>query len=114
MMGKLSLLAGTGIGYLLGTKAGHQRYQQIMGLATKAWSSDPVQFKVETAKEAVRTRAPMIADKFGETAKLNSSKLTGKATGEELPGLADQESHESDGKVYADVSGFDPGPGNLA
>jgi len=110
MMGKLTLLAGAAIGYVLGAKAGHQRYEQIMGRATKAWSSDPVQFKVETAKEAVRTKAPIIAEKVGEAAKLTGSKLKDKATGENPPEPADL---GSDGKVHADVSGFAPGPGNL-
>ena len=110
MIGKLTLLAGAAIGYVLGAKAGHQRYEQIMGRATKAWSSDPVQFKVETAKEAVRTKAPMIAEKVSEAAKLTGSKLKDKATGEDLP---ERPTVRSDGKVHADVSGFGPGPGNL-
>jgi len=110
MMGKLSLLAGAAIGYVLGAKAGRQRYEQMMGRAAKAWSSDPVQLKVETAKDAVRTKAPMIAEKVGEAAKVTGSKLKEKATGEDLPEPADG---GSDGKVHADVSGFGPGPGNL-
>ena len=110
MMGKLTLLAGAAIGYVLGAKAGHQRYEQIMARATKAWSSDPVQFKVETAKEAVRTKTPIIAEKVGEAAKLTSAKLKDKTTDEDLPEPAD---HGSDDKVNADVSGFGPGPDNL-
>jgi hypothetical protein len=110
MMGKLTLLAGAAIGYVLGAKAGRQRYEQIMGRANRAWSSDPVQFKVESAKEAVRTNAPIIAEKVGEAAKLTGSKLKDKATGEDLPEPAD---HGGDGKVHADVSGFGPEPGNL-
>ena len=115
MMGKLTLLAGAAIGYVLGAKAGHQRYEQIMGRATRAWSSDPVQFKVETAKEAVRTKAPMIAEKVSAAAKLTSSKIKDKATAVDLPEPADRENdgREDDGKVHADVSGFGPGPVNL-
>ena len=110
MIGKLSLLAGAAIGYVLGAKAGHRRYEQIMGRATKAWSSDPVQAKVDTAKEAVRTKAPIIAEKVGEAAKLTGSKIKDKATGEDLPEPADR---GGDGKVHADVSGFGPGPGQF-
>ena len=115
MMGKFSLLAGAAIGYVLGAKAGHQRYQQIMGRAAKAWSSDPVQMKLETAKDAVRTKAPMIAEKVGEAAKLTGSKRKDKATAEDLPEPAGRENdgREDDGKVHADVSGFGPGPVNL-
>jgi hypothetical protein len=110
MMGKLTLLAGAAIGYVLGAKAGHQRYEQIMGRATKAWSSDPVQFKVETAKDAVRTKTPIIAEKVSEAAKITGSKLKDKATGEDLPEPAEG---GSDGKAHADVSGFGPGSSNL-
>jgi hypothetical protein len=110
MIGKLTLLAGAAIGYVLGAKAGHQRYEQIMGRASKAWSSDPVQFKVETAKEAVRTKAPMIAEKVSEAAKLTGSKLKEKASSEDL---SEPEDQGNDGKVHADVSGFGPGPGQL-
>lgn len=115
MKGKLSLLAGAAIGYVLGAKAGHQRYEQIMGQATKAWSSDPVQVKVETAKEAVRTKAPVIAEKVGEAAKMTGSKLKDKATAEDLPEPATPENQrrEDDGRVHADVDGFGPGPATL-
>lgn len=114
MMGRLSLLAGAAIGYVLGAKAGHQRYEQIIGRATKAWSSDPVQFRVETAKEAVRTKAPMIAEKVSEAAKVTGSKLKDKATAEDLPEPAPlaYESREGNGKVHAEVSGFGAGTVN--
>jgi oxygen-dependent protoporphyrinogen oxidase len=115
MKGKLSLLAGAAIGYVLGAKAGHHRYEQIMGRATKAWSSDPVQAKVETAKEAVRTKAPVIAEKVGEAAKFTGSKLKDKAAAGDLPEPASRENkgRQDDGKVHADVSGFGPGPVTL-
>ena len=116
MKGKLTLLAGAAIGYVLGAKAGRQRYEQIIGRATKAWSSDPVQVKVETAKEAVRTKAPMIADKVSAVAKTTGSKLKDKATAEDLPEPAtrEDEGRENNGQAHADISGFDSGPANLS
>ena len=114
MMGKLSLLAGAALGYVLGAKAGHRRYEQIVGRASKAWSSDPVQVKIETAKEAVRTKAPFIAEKVNEAAKITGSKLTDqKSTAEDLPEPATRqnEGREDNGKVYADLSEFAPGTG---
>ena len=85
MKGKRTLLAGAAIGYVLGAEAGRQRYEPIIGRATKAWSSDPVQSKVETAKDAVRTKTPMIAEKVSEAAKTAGSMLKDKATAEDLP-----------------------------
>lgn len=109
MTGKLTLLAGAAIGYVFGAKAGHQRYEELMRRAQKAWSSDPVQSKVETAKEAVRTKTPMIAEKVGVAAKLTGSKLKNNATSKDL---SEPVNRGSDGRVYADVSGLGQGPGN--
>lgn len=43
MKGKLGLVVGIGIGYVLGSRAGRERYEQIKATATKVWESDPVQ-----------------------------------------------------------------------
>ena len=109
-MGKLSFLAGTAVGYVLGAKAGRKRYEQITDRATKAWSSEPVQAKVDSARQAVKTQAPIIADKVGEAAKLAGSMLKDKVTAEDLPETIHR---GSDGRLHADTTGFGPGPGRL-
>ena len=109
-MGKLWFLAGAAAGYVLGAKAGPKRYAQIKGGATKAWSSDPVQAKVDTARQAVKNQAPIIADKFGNAAKLAGSKLKDKVTAEDLP---DTIHRGTDGRLHADTTGFGPGPDKL-
>lgn len=43
MKGKLGLVVGFGIGYVLGSRAGKARYEQIKRTATAVWNSDPVQ-----------------------------------------------------------------------
>lgn len=106
-MGKLTLLAGAAVGYVLGAKAGRERYEQIMGRVNRAWSSDPVRSKVDTAKQTVKDQAPRIVDKVGEAAKLAESKVKGKKPTEEAPETTER---RTDGKVHADVSGFAPGP----
>ena len=106
MMGKLTVLAGAAIGYVLGAKAGRQRYEQIMRRANKTWSSEPVQSKIDTAKRTVKARAPELADKVGEAVKHAEAKVKGKVADKQ----DDQEGTESDtdGRVRADVSGFGP------
>lgn len=52
----------------------------------------------------------MIAEKVGATAKLTTTKLKDRATGDEMPEPFDQ---GSDGKVPVDGGGFGSGPGNL-
>lgn len=51
MRGKAGLVVGLAIGYVLGTRAGRERYEQIKSAALKVWNLDPVQQQVEKAKE---------------------------------------------------------------
>jgi hypothetical protein len=43
MQGKLMFGAGLGLGYVLGTRAGRERFSQISGKARQVWGSKPVQ-----------------------------------------------------------------------
>jgi hypothetical protein len=43
MRGKLMFGAGIGLGYVLGTRAGRERYDQIRGKAKQTWESKTVQ-----------------------------------------------------------------------
>ena len=80
-MGKLSFLAGAAVGYVLGARAGVQRYEQIKELSNKVWSSDPVQHQVEKGKEAARTQvAPAVADAVSSAAKATADKLRSEKT----------------------------------
>lgn len=80
-MGKLSFLAGAAVGYVLGARAGVQRYEQIKSISSKVWSSDPVQHQVEKGKEAARTQlAPAVADAVSSAAKSTAEKLRSEKT----------------------------------
>ncbi|MFT4235749.1 MAG: hypothetical protein QM607_12220 [Microbacterium sp.] len=50
MRGKAGLVLGVGVGYVLGTRAGRKRYEQIKSAANAVWQLDPVQKQVATAK----------------------------------------------------------------
>ena len=43
MRGRVMFVGGLAIGYLLGSKAGRERYDQIVGAARKFWESPTVQ-----------------------------------------------------------------------
>ena len=59
---RLSFLAGLAAGYVLGARAGKQRYDQIKTVSGKVWQSKPVQQQVSAAKESARTKAaPVVA-----------------------------------------------------
>lgn len=80
-MGKLGYLAGLATGYVLGARAGKQRYAQIKQVSGKVWNSAPVQKQVSTAKEAAKTKAaPVVADMVGDAAKQAAEKLRSQRT----------------------------------
>lgn len=51
MRGKAGLVVGIAIGYVLGTRAGRERYEQIKTQASKVWNLDPVQEQVTRVKD---------------------------------------------------------------
>jgi hypothetical protein len=58
MTGKLTVLAGFGAGYVLGAKAGRERYEQIAGKAQEWWRDPRVQQKAGQAQQLVKDKAP--------------------------------------------------------
>jgi len=57
MRGKVGLVIGLGIGYVLGTRAGRERYEQIKEQAQKVWNLDPVQNQVDKVKDFAKSSA---------------------------------------------------------
>ncbi|MCW2853606.1 MAG: hypothetical protein JWM84_3270 [Nocardioides sp.] len=61
-MKKFPLLVAAGVGYVLGTKAGRGRYEQIRSGAHKIAENPKVQSATHKASEAVATQAAAAAD----------------------------------------------------
>ena len=61
MRGKLVLLVGVGIGYVLGARAGRERYEDIKGWARNLWNDPRVQHQVHEAGEFAKDKAPDVA-----------------------------------------------------
>ena len=76
-MKKLLLLAAAGVGYVLGARAGRERYQQIMGTVDKVKSDPRVQQKAQQAVDTARHQAPVMADKVTSAASAAAAKVTG-------------------------------------
>ena len=68
MRGKALFAIGAGLGYLLGTKAGRERFDQIKGWANQTWNDPKVQAKVNeygsTAARVAKDRGGALAEKL--------------------------------------------------
>lgn len=60
MKGKIGLVVGLGVGYVLGTRAGRERYEQIKTQWLKVWELDPVQEQVTKATSFVGEKAAAV------------------------------------------------------
>ena len=60
MKGKIGLVVGLGVGYVLGTRAGRERYEQIKTQWLKVWHLDPVQAQVGKVKDYVGDKAAAV------------------------------------------------------
>lgn|SRR5690606_11740564 len=69
MRGKLVLLVGIGIGYVLGARAGRERYEEIKRAVRGFWNDPRVQHQVEKVEDFAKDKAPDVVDFLGETAK---------------------------------------------
>ena len=77
-MSKMSFLAGMGVGYVLGARAGRQRFEQIKTGAQGVWNNPKVQDTVSHAQEFAAQKAPEVQHKIAETASTAVHKVTDK------------------------------------
>lgn len=77
MMKKLMFLGAGAIGYVLGAKAGRERYEQIAAQAQKLRQNPTVQQKVDEAKHMAQDAAGTAVDKAKEKAGNDSSTPAG-------------------------------------
>ena len=72
------LLAAVAVGYVLGARAGRERYDQIMRLASQVKNDPRVQEKAHQAVDLAKDQAPVVADKVtSSAASAAASKVTG-------------------------------------
>jgi hypothetical protein len=76
-MNKLTVLIAGGIGYVLGSRAGRERYEQIKGLAVKVKDNPTVQEKAHQAADVAKSQAPVVKDKIAGAADAAKSKVGG-------------------------------------
>lgn len=99
-MKKLLVLIAGGVGYVLGTKAGRERYDQIMGTFNKVKDDPRVQEKAHQAADLAKEKAPVVKEKVTDAANTASAKVKSKTSSDP----ADQLNPES--TIFQD----NPGP----
>lgn len=99
MRGKAGLVIGLGIGYVLGTRAGRQRYEQLRAQALKVWHLDPVQVQVDKARSFARSSAMALPGAlWGATVKIGRAAAEKGSAGQRID-AAVQASRDSAGEV---------------
>jgi hypothetical protein len=80
-MSKLSLLAAAAVGYVLGTRAGRERYEQIKSSARRVSQNPKVQEVAHKAQDVATQQAAAAAelakDKVGSVASTAADKVRG-------------------------------------
>jgi hypothetical protein len=84
-MKKLMLLVAGGVGYVLGTRAGRERYEQIKKTAMRVKEDPRVQEKAHQAadvvKETAQQKGPAVKDKVASAASTAAGKVTPSGNG---------------------------------
>lgn len=79
MSGKFLFVVGLAVGYVLGAKAGRQRYEQIASAADKVWNSKAVQKTRDEVQKFVETQTPKVVDAATSAASNAINKVTRRA-----------------------------------
>lgn len=76
MKGKILLVVGLGVGYVLGSRAGREKYDELVGKVQKFWNDPRVQTQVGNAQDFVKEKAPDVADFLSNTVKKAAPKAS--------------------------------------
>jgi len=91
MKGKILFVAGLGIGYVLGTRAGREQYEKLKTQAARLWNDPRVQKQVDAVEEFVKDKAPDVAEFVADGAKkvvsqVSNRKAPSRSTGSRSSG----------------------------
>jgi hypothetical protein len=89
---KLLFVAGLATGYVLGTKAGRLKYEEIKAKAAQAWEDPRVHKVVSDAQDFVKDAAPVVQAKVSEAtaAAADTAKMAGQKVADGAVSLRDR------------------------
>ncbi|MBN9605523.1 MAG: YtxH domain-containing protein [Actinomycetales bacterium] len=80
MRGKILFVVGLGLGYVLGTRAGREKYEQMKTAAQRVWNDPRVQARVDDVQDFVKDKAPEVAEFVTDNAKKVVASVQGKSS----------------------------------
>lgn len=104
-MSKIVLVTVGAAAYVLGTKAGRERYQQISDFAQRWWNDPRVQKKTSEATEAVRDKAPAAKKKLVGAAKQSADKAKSHRRDDSSAGASTDGASTDDARTAAAARG---------
>ncbi|WP_040159279.1 hypothetical protein [Mobilicoccus massiliensis] len=109
---KLAFLSGAAVGYVLGTRAGRDRYDEMKKQADALWHDPRVQEKVSTATETVKDKAPDVGAKLSSAAGNAASAAKDKASSaaDAAKNKASEVRNSNDGAMIGEEKGSDYSP----
>lgn len=79
-MKKLTVLVAAAAGYVLGTRAGRERYEQIKRQVTKTWNNPKVQETVDVVQDQAKQTGADVASAVGSKVSSAASDVKAKVT----------------------------------
>ena len=82
-MKRLLIVAAGAVGFLLGSRAGREPYEQFMRMIGQLKDDPRVQQKAQQGAQLVREQAPVVAEKVADAARTATDKVTSHSTSED-------------------------------
>ena len=76
MKGKILLVVGLGVGYVLGSRAGREKYDELVARVQKVWNDPRVQKQASNVGDFVKEKAPDVADFLSTNVKKATSRTS--------------------------------------
>ena len=84
-MKRLLIVTAGAVGFLLGSRAGREPYEQFMRAIGQLKDDPRVQAKAHQGAQLVREQAPVVADKMADAARTATDKVTSAVSGSTDP-----------------------------